>query len=276
MMKITAMIANYRTSKFVDILLKSLDKLTVNDIRVLICDNTPTPDEFEKLSTIAMDYAYVDILTSKNTQFGSLNHGLAMNKMLGSCKTQYASMIDSDVVILKHGWDETLFQELNEKTRAVGWGPNLITLSLFDARLAKNLKVDLRPGADPTINDTSWQLPFKLFQNDYNVISLSHSNRPKKTDPFFGIASASLYFNQTLMATHFGRGSTMGAAKYFKRLKIPGLKHVMRKYQGIREFNQWKNKAMNIVNMENKEVVIRNKQKRRLASVQHQSFLRSY
>ena len=240
---ITILVASHNTSSFVEILLKSIDKFTENNVKVLIGDNSSDENEFMRLERITSDYSYVQLFNTPNVCWGSLNHGIALHYLFKKVKTKFVSLIDSDIVLLKQGWDTLFLDFLDSKTKAVGFKPRLILLSLFEKQVAKG--VDFRPRG---LLDTAWNLSY-IIEQKYKVKYFKETHHPLKGEPFYKIKCVNLYYNGEVIANHFSRGSSMGEAKYVKHFKIPFAKNIIRRYQGQKEFEKWRKEAWRRLNV---------------------------
>ena len=125
----------------------------------------------------------------------------------------------------------------------------------------QSLEIDFRPEGDPrdlkTFKDTAWQVEEKFLGNGYKpkLISMK-STRFYKTGPFhklIGVAEYYLDGYHDIFASHFGRGTTLGRAKYRKGWKkriyaIPKVGGALIRSKGKREKKKWIKICRKIIN----------------------------
>ena len=118
--KITVLLVNYNTSKFIEILLYSLQKLTFNSYKVIICDNGSKDIEILKLSKVVTKYKNIDIIFRLQSKIGSVAHGEALDVLIKKVRTKYTVIMDTDCVLLMKYWDKYMIIQM--KSFALG-GP---------------------------------------------------------------------------------------------------------------------------------------------------------
>ena len=258
---ITIGIANYNATKFLDTSMQSLQRLTKNDFKVIICDNGSRKSEIKRLQKISRKYPFVKLVFRKQSAFGSIGHGEALNMIINLMDTQYGVILDSDAIFLKRGWDEVMMNHLDDKTRIVGFpipdNPSRSTnfpsifACMFHVDTVKNLKIDMRPKDINKDQDTGWEIRDKFIKNGYGFkIFESKNTREYKAGPFKSILCTECYYGNKIMLSHFARGSTLGAAKYFNWVKVPLVKNVLRKTYGYYDRGKWLKICGKIIDME--------------------------
>jgi len=263
---ITVVLVNYNTSAFVQISLFALDKLTKNKYKVIICDNGSTWLDKRKLKRITSKYQNVEVLFRKQSAQGSMGHGEALNILIEKIDTPCGVILDADATFLKKGWDEILINQLDDEVKIVGAPPPknpikptdfpLTYAILFDTKTFKSLEIDMRP-RDPKIGqDTGWEMREKFLKNGYRCEVLEvRSTRVYKEGPFKDIICAEYYLggHDDVIASHFGRGSSMGVAKYktwSKFLNLPAINLVAKRMKGYKEKKEWLDISKEIIDRE--------------------------
>ena len=257
---ITICIVNYNSSEFVLNTLYCLEKLTKNNYKVIIRDNNSNPKDFENLKNNTSKIANVELYTIKNfSHFGSMAHGIAVNDLIKKIDTKYGVFLDADCTFLCKNWDEILISEINEKFPIIGVPgsstpgashstnfPIFIGV-LFDADILKRLKIDFRPKTSGTFKDTGYEVEYKFLEKGYKgKVIISKSTRHYKYGPFNKIICMEYYlegYNGIFMC-HFGRGSSLGIAKYFNGWRktfysLPIIGAYLLQSKGKREKKRW-------------------------------------
>jgi len=252
---LTVLIVNYNASSFIEVSLDALAKLTKNKYNVIICDNGSNYHDKRKTKRIVSKYLNVELLLREQSIKGSVGHGEALNILIEKIDTSYGVILDSDAILLKKGWDEILINQLDNKTKIIGC-PHLknplkptdfpsVYATLFDTKTFKSLKIDMRP-KNPAIGlDTGWEMRKKFLKKGYKAKVLDMKNtREYKKGPFRDVICAEAYLEgyDEIFACHFGRGSTLGKAKYREFnffLKLPVIKHIVRRIRGHKEKKKW-------------------------------------
>jgi len=252
---ITVVVVNYNSSDFIEVSLYALSRLTENGYKVIICDNGSSYLDKSKLKRIVSKYENVELIFRKQSSRGSMGHGEALNILIDKIDTPYGVILDADATFLKNGWDEILINQLDDKVKIIGAPPPknpikptdfpLTYAVLFDAKIFKSLKIDMRP-KNPKIGlDTGWEIREKFLKNGYQGKVLEvKSTREYKEGPFRNVICAEYYLEgfDDIFACHFGRGSSLGAAKYRewnRLLSLPVVKYIAKKVKGYKEKKQW-------------------------------------
>ncbi len=252
---VTIVIVNYNTSAFIEVSLYGLAKLTKNKYEVIICDNGSSYFDKKKLKRIVSQYKNVDLFFRKQSAPGSMGHGEALNILIDKINTPYGAILDADATFLKKGWDEILLNRLDAKVKIIGAPPvknpikpvdfPLIYAVLFDTEVFKSLRIDMRPKNPQIGQDVGWEMRGKFLDNGYAGRILEVRNtREYKDGPFRNVICAEYYLEgyDGIFACHFGRGSSLGAAKYKKGymfLSLPLVNHIARRIIGYKEKRQW-------------------------------------
>ena len=261
---LTAVIVNYNTSDFIEISLFALTKLTKNTYKVIICDNGSRYLDKRKLKKIVSRYGNVELFFRKQSTSGSMGHGEALNLLIEKIDTPYGVILDADSTFLKNGWDNILINQLGAKVKIVGCPPvknpikpsdfPSVYATLFDTKTFKSLKIDMRPKNLETGQDTAWEMREKFFKNGYQCKVLEVRNtREYKEGPFRYLLCTEYYLEGCgeVFACHFGRGATLGAAKYYKGNKFLKLLLIpLIKVKGYTEKKAWLDICKDIVERE--------------------------
>ena len=259
---LTVVTVNYNTSDFIEMSLFALAKLTKNAYKVIICDNGSRYLDKRKLKKIASRSDNVELFFRKQSTSGSMGHGEALNLLIEKIDTPYGVILDADATFLKNGWDDILLNQLGAKVKIIGCPPvknpiwptdfPSVYATLFDAETFKSLKIDMRPlkidmrpkDCEARL-DTAWEMQEKFLENGYMYKVLEARNtREYKEGLFRDLICAEYYLEgcNDVFACHFGRGSSLGAAKYKnwgKFLSLPIINQIVRKMKGHKEKMEW-------------------------------------
>ncbi|MDD5433619.1 MAG: glycosyltransferase [Candidatus Pacebacteria bacterium] len=253
---ITVCITHFKDTDFVLNILYCLKKLTKNNYRVIIRDNNSPNHFFKKLKAGIQDYDNIFLYRAEDFNLtGSLAHGTALNDLVSRINTPYGVIMDADYVFLIKDWDEILKSRLNGKVKIIGTETPLQTMKgfpflyglFFETETFKKLNIDLRPGNVLKGQDTGWRLKDNFLQAGYQgELLFAKNTRVYQQGPFAGILGVEEYYlngNNHIFGCHFGRGSTLGSAKYKKGcsfiFKIPFISRPLRKMRGKKESKKW-------------------------------------
>lgn len=270
---LTVLTTNYNTSDFIELLLYALAKLTKNKYTVLVNDNGSPKRDILKLLDLARRYnnVFLHFRNSKG-ESGSLAHGRALDILMKAVRSPYTAVFDSDAVVLQKNWDEILINQLDDQVKIIG-SPlprgsaggkpadfPFQFLVFFETKTFRDLAISWKPepgkiGEDGSVHDTAWQLKPKYLGAGYQgEIFIAKNTRSFKQGPFanlLGVAEYYLNEGDEIFASHFGRGSTSGSAKYRKGTwfanRIPYLGRFFRTTRGKREIKEWIKISKNII-----------------------------
>ncbi len=262
---ITVATVNYNTSAFVEISFFALARLTKNRYKVIICDNGSSYLDQRKLKRIASKYNNVELFFRTQSASGSIGHGEALNILIGKIDTPFGAILDADATFLKKEWDELFIDQLDDKVKIIGAPRNLIKsvdfpsiyAVLFDTEVFRSLKIDMQPKNPKIGQDVGWEMREKFRKNGYKGEVLEgRTTREYKEGPFGNVICAEYYLQgyDGIFACHFGRGATLGAAKYYKGrnrlLSVPGINHIAKKMKGYKEKKEWLTVCRKIIDKE--------------------------
>ena len=200
----------------------------------------------------------------QQTKPGSIAHAKALDLLIEQVDTKYTVVMDSDCVFLLKNWDEILINNIDDKTKIVGAtspenrtgnriGGGSFPLPfavLFETHIYKKLGISCLPGNTKKGQDTCWQWKTKFVESGFKGKTfITKNTRDFKKGPFAKLVGVEEYYltENNLIASHFGRGSSKGAAKYFKWLKIPFVSRFVKGYYGNIEKNKWINRCYQII-----------------------------
>jgi len=263
----TILTVNYNTSDFIELMLYAFEKLTYYPYKVIVCDNYSSDKEILKIAKVAQKYSNVEVIFREQTQAGSIGHGEAMDLLVSKVESPYFVTMDADCTFLAKDWDKKLISKINGNIKSIGTAlPEnkvnhkpldfpLVFAVLYETNTFKKLHPSFMPGdiKQDKSKDTGWQIREKYLSNGYKGIVFKGINtRYAKDTPFDNVLCAVYYFKDTLIASHFSRGSSYGAAKYNNRwlFKIPYFSRFIRKYIGLKEKQQWINLCYSIIDKE--------------------------
>src|SRR3989338_4191660 len=236
---LTILLTNYNTTDFIGATLEALPKLTDRPYTVLINDNGSRPDEMKKL--IALAQRFPNVWVHFRTCVGeasSLAHGTALDTLMQHVRTRYTAVFDSDASVLLKHWDTLLISQLNDKIKIIGTprleegmavGTDLTAgfpyqfIVVFETAAFQSLGISWKPdirylGPQMTPDhDLAWEVQQKFQAAGYQGIVFQAKNtRHHRTGPFQELLGVSEYYlpDGRLIGSHFGRGSSAGAAKY--------------------------------------------------------------
>jgi glycosyltransferase involved in cell wall biosynthesis len=262
---ITVVTVNYNTADFIELMLYTLEKLTNNFYQVFICDNGSTAEDIEKLENIAQKYNNLELIFRRQNTTASIAHGQAIDILIEKSNSKYTAILDSDCVFLLKNWDIELIKEFDEKVKIVGaTSPRMRTgdrvgggdfplpfAVLFETDVYKSLEIQCAPAKDQVGCDTCWQWKQKFSAAGFAGKTLvTYNTRDFKQGPFSDLIGIEEYYlnDGRLIAAHFGRGSSLGAAKYLKWLKIPVVLTPLKKIFGRIDKKKWIKKCYEIIN----------------------------
>lgn len=263
---VTIVIATYNVSAFVKVSLYGLARLTKNKYKVIICDNGSSYFDKKRLKRIVGKYDNIELFFRKQSASGSVGHGEALDILVDKIDTPYGVILDADATFLKKGWDEILINQLDDEVKIIGAPPvrnpnvpvdfPLAYAVLFDTEVFKSLKIDMRPKNLKVGQDVSWEMREKFLSNGYKSKVLeARRTREYKDGLFRNVICAEYYLEgyDDIFACHFGRGSSLGAAKYkewSKLLQLPYINQIARKIKGYRERKEWLSLCREIIHRE--------------------------
>lgn len=252
---ITIMIVAYNVSAFVEVSLYGLAKLTKNKYKVIICDNGSPYFEKKRLKRIVSKYANIELFFRKQSAPGSMGHGEALNILIDKIDTSYGVILDADATFLKKGWDEIFVNQLDDEVKIIGATlirnpirpvdfPSVFAV-FFDTKVFKSLRIDMRPKNIKAGQDVGWEMRENFLKSGYKGKVLeTRSTREYKDGPFGDVICAEYYLKgyDDVFASHFGRGSSLGAAKYKEWsgfFSLPLTKRIAMRIKGYGERKRW-------------------------------------
>jgi glycosyltransferase involved in cell wall biosynthesis len=264
---ITIVTVNYKTSDFIKLMLYAFKNLTKNKYKVIICDNYSSDKEIVKLSKIIHKYNNIEVVLRKQTSFGSIGHAEALDLLISKVKTPYFVTMDSDALFLKKNWDDGLILKINDKVKLIGTTLPPVRESkkpidfplafavLYETKVFKDLDISFIPAdvQNSPEQDTGWELRDKYLSHNYIGKIFKGKNTKFSLDtPFKKLYCAVYYLDDYLIASHFGRGSSGGSAKYNTKwwFKIPFISKFIRKYIGLKEKKEWINICYSMIDKE--------------------------
>lgn len=227
--KITVVTVNYNSAPFIENALYALNELSHNEIRIHVCDNGSRWYDRRRLKRVVGHHQNASITWRTQESGHSEAHGTALNLLLEEVETPYALLLDADASVLVDGWDELLLGRLDGTTKVIGAPPvenpikptdfPSVYLTLVEMESFRALDIDMRPADPSTGKDTGWELRDKYLDAGYEAECLTTKNtRNYRGGPFAEVLCAEFYLRGVahILGSHFGRGSSLGAAKYFK------------------------------------------------------------
>lgn len=176
----------YNNAEYLYFQEKICRKTAKYDYKRLILNSSDNPDEMEKLKNLTsariMDANWI------NNYSGSQAHGIAVNEMLKNIDTEFAVILDLDIVPLLPDWDEILLNKLKNGTDAIGvpYNPlhgkrriqNMPTVFFFAFNVEKIKKANL----DFRTLPTSMRLKLYWLYRTVNKKVFKRNSTPKIFD----------------------------------------------------------------------------------------------
>ena len=251
-MNLSIITVNFNTSQLIVNMLEILNSITSSPFKFIVVDNGSTPTHLDQLKELSQTNNNVFIHGRKQNPSDSISfsHGSALDEAIKLVDTKYFAVLDSDALFLVKDWDKILMREINDKCKVIGTPPvgykdksfPLIFATLFETKSYKNLDISLKPvpGKESVGFDTGWEMKNKfqsagLSGKCFRAVSTRHTNKT----PYEDIICAAYYLNGTLVASHFGRGSSSGKAKYYRNLSLPILGSKLKEKKGKKELDKW-------------------------------------
>lgn len=243
---------NYNTYPFIESAFTLLNALTTRNFEFLVCDNGSRRLDRYRLKQLAASDDRIVLFHRKQDEQSSLAHGRALNLLLDEVSGDYGVLLDADAAFLQAGWDDILINRLDDQHPVIGTPPvenpkkptdfPSVYATLFDVETFRDLDIDMTP-EDPSVGkDTGWEMRAKYLDAGYEPINFEVRNtREYQEGPFGDLLCAEFYLDGEIIASHFGRGASLGATKYLKwwPLGIPILGPLPKKILGYRERREW-------------------------------------
>ena len=256
--KITILIVNFNSASFIENALFCLSRLTKNPYRVIVMDNSSKKEDWKKLKRLPSDYPKLSVIKRETAERGSLAHGHALNELIRLVDTPYFSILDADAIWLKKNWDEILINELNDQVKIIGTQADniakpqdfpLMYACLIETETFKKLDINFAPKDLSRQEDTGFEMRAKYLAARFKgKVLLMRNTRNYKNGPFKDLVGVGEYYlnkdDALPFASHFGRGSSLGAAKYYKSWKkhiyrLPLIGSYILKHKGKTERKHW-------------------------------------
>jgi len=255
---ITILTVNFNSADFVLNTLWCLERITTHPYKVIIADNGSSFQDYEKLERGCAKFENVEVYRKGNFKLrGSMAHGTTLNELVKKVDTPYFSILDADATWLAKGWDQTLIERFTDRVKVIGTQASrpkpqdfpLMFCILFETKTFKQLGIDFRPQDIQALQDTGFELREKYLAAGYEGGLLELKNtRVYKAGPFSSLVGIAEYYLDgdfdKVFASHFGRGSSLGANKYVKGwrrflYRFPILGRFVLKQKGLYEIRRW-------------------------------------
>lgn len=265
-MKITILIVNYNSIDFIKMNLEALSVLMYYSHRIIICDNYYNDIERQKLIKICKEYNNIELIFRKQTSPGSVGHGEALDILIKKVEDLYFVILDADNIFLRKHWDKILLDKMIKEDLKIigtqasthGINKNIDFPYMFgmmaETKAFKSLNISMCPNE---IYDTGGMMKERFIEAGYKYDLLYYSStRTFKEGLFKDIICGEYYldpenkryYKNNIFCCHFGRGSTLGKAKYTKGIgryifNIP----IINKYILNKEKFKWLNICRRII-----------------------------
>ncbi len=267
---LTTLIVNYNSSKFIELSSYAINSLTKSRNKILVCDNGSTFLEKQYLKKISEQYRNIELFFRKQSEKGSIGHAEALDFLMQKVNTPYTVILDADATFLYPGWDELLINKIDRDVKIIG-SPVVknpikpddfpyVFATLFETETFKKLGISFMPKDHQKGLDTGFEMREKYLANGYKGICFEARNtRYYKEGPFKDMLCSEYYYENKLIATHFGRGSTSGKNKYIRGTKIihnlPLIRNVYTISMGMKEKQIWLKRCKEIISNHCKETM---------------------
>lgn len=266
---ITALTVNFNHSELIELMLHAFQALTFNPYKVIICDNGSNKRHVLRLVDTVKHHKNVEVIFRQQDEErrGSISHGVALDILISLSDTKYTVIMDGDCTFLRKNWDEKLIALLDDKTKIVGTtspinragvriGAGVFPLpfaTLFETQVYKKLNISCTSKDINKGEDTCWEWNIKYAAAGLRgKILITRNTRDYKDGPFGDLTGVEEYYTDDgqLIASHFGRGSSGGRAKYLQWFNLPYVSRVLKTYYGAREKTKWIDKCREIIDRE--------------------------
>jgi len=261
---ITILIVNYNSSDFVALSLYAIKNLTKYPYKIFIIDNNSKKSDYKRLVTICSKYKNCILEHSETSLRGSTAHGTALNYLVSKVDTPYFSILDSDASWLIKNWDHILINQIDNRVKVIGTQAPigskkpqdfpLMFAILFETETFKKLNIDFRPSLNNIYLDTGNELQIKYLSAGFKGKILNMKNtRYFKKGPFKDVICGEYYLDgiDQIVASHFGRGSSVGEQKYRKEhgilYNLPLIGKYFRLRKGKNQKKTWLEISSNII-----------------------------
>jgi len=257
--EISILTVSYNSAEFIKNLLYCLSKLTSHpNYSIYILDNGSLQTDFKKLKAVTRLYMNISLERHLTNSTGSFAHAEGLNYLIKKVKTPYFAIIDPDACPLIKNWDRILIDLLGKEIKAVGTQASsshkpgdfpLVFLALFETKIFQEQKINFSPGDLSKYQDVGYEIREKYLKAGYRGKLLEAKNtRHFKKGPFRNLVGISEYYldgnYDNIIASHFGRGSILGATKYKQGVSqliysLPKIGPVLVKKKGEWEKEKW-------------------------------------
>mgnify|MGYP001261621470 CR=1 FL=1 len=198
----------------------------------------------------------------------SLAHGTALDILIEMVHTPYTVILDSDCTFLQRNWDEILLGFLDDKIKIIGsplpegrsgnkpFDFPFQFAVMFETEAYKSLNISCKPKDISMGQDTCWEWKPKFIEAGYERVLFQVRNTRDYESPYFpGLVGVAEYYigGDVVIASHFGRGSESGAAKYQENLwhyKIPKVSGWFRRVRGKKEISEWIGRCKRLIDVQ--------------------------
>jgi hypothetical protein len=253
--QITVVTVHYNSFEFVRLMYESFIALTQNKFRMLVCDNGSRLIHKNRLCGYFESRKDVELVfREQGRERASFAHARALDLLLSQVKTEYALVMDSDCVLLAKDWDRLMVDTMrcceiigttSDKEHAgarIGGGTFPLPFAMFlRVRTFRSLGVSFMPGEVAQGQDTAWQLKEAYTKRGLSsCVFDGYNTRTFRSGPFARLEGIQEYYYQgKLIASHFGRGSSGGLAKYFTNNPMNPFFNIFRWFKGQVEMRSW-------------------------------------
>ncbi len=226
---LTIVTVNYNTADFIEVMLYAFKRLTANPYKVIICDNGSNKKDLLHLVSVVQKYDNVEVIFRKQSAYGSIGHGEAMDLLVEKVETPYFVTMDSDASFLHMHWDKILLSRMNEKVKAIGTqAPGkkpknfpLVFAVLYETAAFRSSDAKFLPEindkGEKKGKDTGWEIRELYLARDFiGEVLEFRSTRTFRSGPFSDMLVAEFYLKgvDEIFVSHYGRGSSGGLAKH--------------------------------------------------------------
>jgi len=253
---ITVIVVNYNSADFLKLGLTALEKLSLNRYKVIITDNGSCHDDLSILEKFISTRPNIFLHRHRQGDLApSMAHGKALDFMLSKVDTPYLVVLDADATFLLKGWDQVMIKKLHgdivaygtpivsESSKPKDFPLMFATMYLTEVLHENNCTFSPIEGMEGQGRDTGWMIRENLSKAGYKGANFGQIHTRYDHTSEFGKLICAAYYDDDgrLIASHYGRGSSLGEAKFLRGIPIPFVGRWLRRMIGKFQKKLWIN-----------------------------------
>lgn len=263
--KIDILTVNYKSLAFLFVLIFALKKLSFFKNKIIVCDNGSNifSRVVIKIYSLLSSNKNITFYFRKQSSSGSLGHGEALNFLSRKIESDFGAIFDIDCIPLIKNWDKILIDNLNDNVKIIGTQATFpkkqdfpyVFGMIFDSVAFKKDEIDFLPG-DVTkfsdTQDTGYRMRDIFLANHFDSFVLKGATK-EKNNPFYRIPSSEYLFKETIVMSHFGRGSNPMGKNMLSLFKIKLIEKLLRYPSWLFYKALWISKVLKIIKNESRK-----------------------